>query len=32
MEGQLSGRVDQCALKWFGHVERMDKEQMAKKV
>ena len=30
--GQLSGRVDQCVLRWFGHVERMDEEQMTKKV
>ena len=32
MEGHLSGRVDQCVLQWFGHVERMDDERMAKKV
>ena len=32
MEGQLSGRVDQCVLRWFGHVERMDEECLAKKV
>ena len=32
MEGQLPGRVDQCVLRWFGHVERMDEERMAKKV
>ena len=32
MEEQLSGRVDQCVLTWFGHVERMDEEHMAKKV
>ena len=30
VEGQLSGRVDQCVLRWFGHVEGMDEEQMAK--
>ena len=29
---QLSGRVDQCVLRWFGHVEGMDEEHMAKKV
>ena len=23
VEGQLSGGVDQCVLRWFGHVERM---------
>ena len=32
VEGQLSGRVDQCVLRWFGHVERMNEESMAKKV
>ena len=32
MEGQLSGRVDQCVVRWFGHVERMDEERRAKKV
>ena len=32
LEKQLSGRVDQCMLKWFGHVERMDEECTAKKV
>ena len=34
MEGQLSGRVYeyQCVLRWFGHVERMAEEHMAKKV
>ena len=32
MEGQLSGRVGQCVLRWFGHVERMEEERMAKKV
>ena len=32
MGRQLSSRVDQCVLKWFGHVERMDEEHMAKKV
>ena len=32
VEGQLSGRVGQCVLRWFGHVERMDEEQMDKKM
>ena len=32
VEGQLSCRVDQCVLRWFGHVEKMDKEHMVKKV
>ena len=32
MERQLSDRVDQCVLRWFGHVESMDEECMAKKV
>ena len=29
---QLSGRVDQCVLRWVGHVKRMDEEFMTKKV
>ena len=32
MERQLSGRVDQCVLRWFRHVERMDEEHTAEKV
>ena len=24
---ERSGRVDQCVLRWFGHVERMDEGQ-----
>ena len=32
MEGQLSDRVNQCVLRWFGHVERMDEERKAKMV
>ena len=31
MERQLSGIMGQCVLRWFGHVERMDEERMAKK-
>ena len=31
VERQLSGRVDQCVLRWYGHVERMDEECVAKK-
>ena len=32
MERHLSGGVKQCVLRWYGHVERMDEEFMAKKV
>ena len=32
MERQLSGSVDQCLLRWFGYVKRIDEEHMAKKV
>ena len=32
VERQLPGRVDQCVLRWFGNVERMDEQHMAKKV
>ena len=28
----LAGRVDRCVLRWFGHVERMNEERMAKRV
>ena len=28
----MSGRVEKCAQRWFGHVERMDGERMAKKI
>ena len=31
-EGKLTGRVNQCVLRWFGHVERIDEEHMAKVV
>ena len=31
MEGQLYGKVDQCVLRQFGHVERVDVERMAKR-
>ena len=27
----LVGRVENCVLRWFGHVERMDGERMAKR-
>ena len=29
VERQLSGRVDHCVLRWFGHMEGMDKTRMA---
>ena len=28
----LSGRVERCELRWFEHVERMNKERIAKSV
>ena len=28
----MSGRVERCVLRWFGHVERMNDERMAKRV
>ena len=32
VQNKLSGRVENCVLRWFGHVERMDDERMAKRV
>ena len=32
IEGQLASRADQRALRRFGHVERMDKYRMARRV
>ena len=32
VEKQLSERVDQSLLRWFGHMERMDEERMVKRV
>ena len=32
VERQLSSKVDQCVLRWFGHVERMVEECMVEKV
>ena len=32
MEKQLSGRVDQCVLRWFWHVEKTDEERKAKQL
>ena len=29
---ELAARVDMNVLRWFGHVERMDNEQLLKKV
>ena len=31
VERQLSGRTDQCTLRLFGHVEKMDEKHMAKR-
>ena len=28
----LAGRAENCVLWWFGHVERMDDERMAKMI
>ena len=28
----LSGRVEKCVLRWFGHVEYMVGEKMAKRI
>ena len=28
----LAGRAENCVLRWFGHVERMDGERMAKRI
>ena len=32
VERKLSSRVDQNVLRWFGHMERMDEERVAKRV
>ena len=32
MQNKLSGRVENCVLRWFGHVERMNDERMANRV
>ena len=32
VEKQLSERVDQSVLRWFGHMEQMDEERMVKRV
>ena len=32
VQNDLSGRVERCVLRWFGHVERMDDERLAKMV
>ena len=31
MRSDLSGRVEKCVPMWFGHVERMNGESVAKK-
>ena len=30
MQVDLSGRAEKCALRWFGHVERMNNGRIAK--
>ena len=32
LERELTSRMDQRVLRWFGHVERMDEYRMAKRV
>ena len=32
IEWELASRADQRVLRWFGHVERMDKYRMARRV
>ena len=32
IERELASRADQRVLRWFGHVERMDKYRMARRV
>ena len=32
VESELAARVDKSVLRWFGHVERMENEQLVKKV
>ena len=32
MMRDLAGRVENCVLRWFGHLERMDGERMAKRI
>ena len=32
IERELASRADQRVLRWFGHVERMDEERMARRV
>ena len=32
IERELASRADQRVLRWFGHVERMDEDRMARRV
>ena len=32
VQNKLSGRVENCVLRWFGHVERMDNERMPERL
>ena len=29
---ELAGRADQCVLRWFGHMERMDDDRLVKRI
>ena len=31
IERELASRADQRVLRWFGHVERMDEDRMARR-
>ena len=32
IESELASRVDQRIFRWFGHMERMDEDRMARRV
>ena len=32
MVRDLAGRAENCVLRWFGHLERMDGERMTKRI
>ena len=32
MKKSLYGRIDEGVLRWFGHVERMERDRIAKRV
>ena len=29
---ELAGRAEKCVLRWFGHIERMEEEQLVKRI